>query len=438
MYRETCVFLLAYYLIAFIYRYTLPPYFQRQFEKISLYCREFTTLVPITFVLGFYVTFVVGRWWQQYNAIPWPDRLAIQISTYIQGTDDRARMIRRSLIRYANLTALLTFQNTSTVIKQRFPTVNHLVEAGLLTPEEKEELESVVAPHGNWWVPSHWFAQLVAIARKEGRIHDDLHYKSLIDEMLTYRGLCGTVWSYDWISVPLVYTQVVTIAVYSFFFSCLFGRQYLEPYKSEVDIDRNAVDYYFPLFTIFQFVFYVGWLKVAESMICPFGEDDDDFDMNWIIDRNIQVSYLIVDKLFRKFPKLTKDVFWDDVDPELPYTQASSSHRGVPFYGSTVAMSISERNAEWNFPETMPPIDEEAKITSGRHASKHTKDRKFYSAQNSIDANQHKSLFNRATSEQNDKPVMSHGSLSIIDQDDEEDVSIHSSNEDIRSNGSRL
>ncbi|KAK6047117.1 bestrophin-3 domain protein [Cooperia oncophora] len=227
MYREMICFLVAYYTVMLVYRYLSDDSMKRSFESLAVYCRDFTSVVPITFVMGFYVTFIVGRWWQQYVNIPWPDKVCIQISAYVQGGDVRGRMIRRAMARYINLISALTFQNISTVIKRRFPTISHLVEAGILTAEEKDMLDNTQTPHGIWWVPSQWFCQLAATARKEGRIHDDLHLKSLIDDCLEYRGQCGMIWSYDWISVPLVYTQLVTIAVYSFFVACLFGRQFL-------------------------------------------------------------------------------------------------------------------------------------------------------------------------------------------------------------------
>lgn len=113
--------------------------------------------------------------------------------------------------------------------------------------------------------------------------------------------------------------QVVTIAVYTFFVTCLIGRQFLDPAQGYAG---HELDLGVPVFTLLQFFFYVGWLKVwgggvpvgarggrdrhtrwpsgdtasaspqvAEQLINPFGEDDDDFETNTLIDRNFQVPH---------------------------------------------------------------------------------------------------------------------------------------------------
>ena len=53
---------------------------------------------------------------------------------------------------------------------------------------------------------------------------------------------------------------MTTLAVYTFFLGSLFGRQYIEPSDGETAYE---VDLYVPIFTLLQFFFYMGWLKVC-------------------------------------------------------------------------------------------------------------------------------------------------------------------------------
>ncbi|PRD36203.1 UNVERIFIED_CONTAM: Best2 [Trichonephila clavipes] len=80
----------------------------------------------------------------------------------------------------------------------------------------------------------------------------------IFQEFNDFRSKCGLLWSYDWISIPLVYTQVVTLATYAFFGACIFGRQYVDA----PDKPDHNFELYIPIFTIFQLFFYMGLLKV--------------------------------------------------------------------------------------------------------------------------------------------------------------------------------
>uniref|UniRef100_T1IDA9 Bestrophin homolog n=1 Tax=Rhodnius prolixus TaxID=13249 RepID=T1IDA9_RHOPR len=330
IYRELLLFLIAFGLLSALYRNAFTLEQKRLFEKVVIYCDTFINLIPLSFVLGFYVAYVAGRWWQQYTAIPWPDKVMHSLALYVGGNDEQGRILRRTLMRYLNLSLVLVLRSISSAVKRRFPTMDHIVEAGFMTPLELEMFLSVPNVEFNtYWIPCTWFISpyfylFIAIS---------IIIKSYngFSEFNEFRSKCGLLWSYDWISIPLVYTQVVTLATYSFFLAALVGRQYVEEAKKQLQME---IDIYLPVFTILQFFFFMGLLKVAEQLINPFGDDDEDFELNWLIDRHTKVSYLGVDILMAKAPPLVKDKYFDEVNLTLPYTGAAFAYKKKTYRGS--------------------------------------------------------------------------------------------------------
>ncbi|CAH1966532.1 unnamed protein product [Acanthoscelides obtectus] len=339
VWMDLILFLTIYYSLNITYRYILDESGKQVFESMVIYCKDYVNLIPLSFVLGFYVSVIMTRWWNQYTSIPHPDPLAVFVSATIHGQDERGRVMRRTIMRYVCCCVAMIFTMISPRVKKRFPTLDHFVEAGMLQQSERDiiaDLDKKFPKYPKHWLPIVWASSIVTRARKEGRIRDDFAVKTLVDELNKFRGQCGILLQYDHINIPLVYTQVVTLAVYSYFITNIIGHQWVEDNKYKMDL-------YFPIFTTLEFFFYIGWLKVAESMINPFGDDDDDFEVNWMVDRNLQVSYLIVDEMHHEHPQLVRDQYWDEVFPaELPYTAESKPFKDTHPLPSTANIAVNK------------------------------------------------------------------------------------------------
>jgi hypothetical protein len=107
-----------------------------------------------------------------------------------------------------------------------------------------------------------------------------------------YLEVCNKkIFNYGWVNFPLGYTQVATFAVYAYFFVGLFAGQFLVPspglqdnttfpnlhvsFSSEDPYMKHTPDMYIPIFSIIEFICYMGWIKVAECLLNPWGDDDE-------------------------------------------------------------------------------------------------------------------------------------------------------------------
>lgn len=253
------------------------------FEMCVVYCEQCSALIPVVFVLGFFVSVVVRRWWNQYLTLPWPDSTAVYVSSLLGGQDERGRLMRRTIMRYVCLSHTMVMTMISPRVKRRFPKLEYIREAGLMNDSEMRIFKMLMdrfGLHCVYWVPIVWAASIITRARKESRVRDDAAQKTLIDSLNSFRNMLLVLLIYDSISIPLVYTQVVTIAVYTLFLVNILGTQNIE---SE---NMDYLSYIKPLLSMIGFLFFMGWLKVAELLISPFGDDDDDFEVT-ILDYSI-------------------------------------------------------------------------------------------------------------------------------------------------------
>ncbi|VDM41679.1 unnamed protein product [Toxocara canis] len=319
----------------YYFLYKFLRFIFRSFERIADYCDKGVGNIPLTFILGFFVNIIVQRWTDAFKNMGYLEKLlsfqAIHLSSMILGDDDDARLMRRTIARYLCLAQVIVFRDLSVRVRKRFPTMESLVKAGFMMDHEKAKMESYKLDYDKYWVPINWAFGLVLKARTGGKILADTYAVKICDEIRNFRNGLQMLCNYDWVEIPLVYPQVVFLSVHTYFIVCLIGRQFI------IGVDapnRSQVDIVFPIMTMLQYLFFVGWMKVAEGLLNPFGEDDDDFECNFLIDKNLATSLCIVDEAHDDLPPLEKDLFWSISDVEPLYSKDTASIPINPLMGS--------------------------------------------------------------------------------------------------------
>ncbi|CAB3408540.1 unnamed protein product [Caenorhabditis bovis] len=336
VWTELLLWIMLYYIVYCTYWYTLSSAGQQIFrELVQPISDHLDQCVPLTFMLAFFVTVIVDRWKNIFANIGFIENTALAIATLIRGDSPEIVLSRRTIIRYLVLSQVLVFRDISLKVRRRFPNTDSIIKAGFMLEHEAIELDEVNCVYNKYWVPINWASAILHKMFAEGKITAAPLFNSAWQEIKSFRSNMALLCNFDWVPIPLAYPQVIFVAVRFYFFMCLFSRQHL---------DHQVIDLYFPLLTVFQFIFFMGWLKVAEGLLNPLGEDDDDFECNFLIDKNIATGMAIVDQTYDHFPEMRQDKF---AEPEFsPFYPEKVINTGTDhaLVGSAQTVTLAEPN----------------------------------------------------------------------------------------------
>merc|ERR1719187_1384545 len=150
-----------------------------------------------------------------------------------------------------------------------------MIAAKLATEKELNLLEGQGDLGRVWWIPLSWCMTLIRKSKADKTIPSD--QKIMIDSVAKFQVSLERLDNHDHVIFPPLYRQVVKFAVSVYFGLSLVGSQVLEshPYT------------FIPIFLVLKFIFFFGWLEVAEAIENPFGDDEDDFQVCELVSRHL-------------------------------------------------------------------------------------------------------------------------------------------------------
>ncbi|KAI6187466.1 Bestrophin domain containing protein [Aphelenchoides besseyi] len=337
---QLALWLIMYLAISCIYRYILSDYQQDVFASLVRYLdsdlSKYIPLSIVSFSLGFFVAEVVRRWQHIIDGIGWIDTSAVNFANFIRGHDENTRILRRTLIRYMVLNQALVLRDISMQARRRYPTLETLIASGLITHDELKEIHKIQDPYTRYWYPIHWCIALLYEAKENGKIASDHILEMMVHEIQHFRNGLAKLLKFDWIPLPLIYPQTVFLSVRLYFFICLISRQHIvHDRRGE---NANMIDIWIPIKTIAEFFVYI--VLIFSALLNPLGEDADDVEANYVLDKNLIMGLTLVDQGSKPAPPLVVDKYYNNDQFSPLYSLDAAKRTVYPLVGSASQVNL--------------------------------------------------------------------------------------------------
>ena len=333
--------------------------FKRWNENSSLFLKLFT------FLIGFYVSNIVSRWWAKVRSIPEVENPLLVLSGLVipsgredeTGPNQMAQVDRLSLTspcgiteikkiiaRYCLLSWTMCFNTFSQRLAEKFGKGEQLKERGLLTEEEFDCLRiAKLGPERKkifsdlWWIPLAWAVNLINELGPYGdQIAIPKDHKDIITSLLRFKKALEDQKTQAENQLPLFYKRLIWWALMGWIVMSMFMLQQPNHYESNHSTLTLTLIANFPLTGVLMQFVLLGWLYMADILDNPFGFNlEHDLNLADILELNIWRCSVtieqqsIVDKIGRgvaedKREQMQKKL-WNIIKPPPSQTEESSS-----------------------------------------------------------------------------------------------------------------
>ena len=296
-------------MIRFVYNnnnqtmFTNDTYFCENFASLNTLWREKEHSMTriLTLLVGFYVGFIVRTWWTQLRILPTMDSLCIALGVFvvtdsnvkeeevgivIDGRRISIKQFKKDIARLFLLSWTMCMCRISKPLKAIFPTPKHFSEKRILTSKEFKQLTTCTNDDcwlEKWSVPLVWANKMMNSIGKganatdlEGNVVKGVKFgdvKETAIALYKFKDQLQALSNQYFYRIPDLMLQCITFALYFFMFLGVFAGQGMGFYPDDKRsvFERLLCD--FPIYYCVKYALLISWLKAAQDLQNPFGDD---------------------------------------------------------------------------------------------------------------------------------------------------------------------